>query len=797
MSEAQPTPDRLVLDNETWSHRDLAEVISSRYFELGDEEMGMASWKARGIEGRDEGSCLKDLNGHLEPLGLIGVLDIGNPPVLSISEIPDRSLVLPRWQQFAVWFSMFSFMTIAGVGLISRNSPDSQFGMDVLSQAAITFSIPLISVAALSSEIRRMVAKRHGVRLESMVPLGFPLADAVWPFGMAGLLPQNRPDRIPYPNRRALAHIEISAPLVTFLCGTALSLVGLSLTSSNAPGLESAPLVITANPLLELISNPWLGEDLYFRLQWLHPTGIAGMGLCIVSWIMLMPVPGFPGDHLLHSIFGPDKILAEDKQTYVFGFTLVMLVIVFSSNTWIPWLFLTAFATWRRFSPNPMLDPFVVDENASIDEFSRNRTIAAVVLLLVAGFPGINGAYHLPDWDEGLSTEDWPSQVHFEGGQASFQLGLEPAGVVPVSGWLQVRIEGDPLGDWQIYSECFDERDVCRFDEITQASTGIISVNLSREIDATPQPFRVVVLIDVHGHVDEHTIVFQTLEVTTTKDPLWILVEDTETPRICVEIIVVDGDYINLTSGNQFWYFENETSLGPGIHDLCMRGHEGALFSQGRTPDHFFAMGPTVTILRNNQTPQNLVMPIDNSQLKFQFSDGDWGLPFSNLTYEFSITRGESESAFCPSTDVIVEVNSTGDWERELSDRSSILIPAGHSGNGTIRMSGPGWLAICSGTNMLSWYSMVEGPDVFTYSGEELTIYNRENYSMPISIDWTGDADEFDKWDISVPSGIDAMSSVFVNMTSNDDSHAPLVYWVDTDENGINLNLATRSNLGD
>ena len=124
MSEAQPTPDRLVLDNETWSHRDLAEVISSRYFELGDEEMGMASWRVRGIDGKPEGTCLVDLNEHLESLGLIGVLDVGNPPVLSISEMPDRSLVLPRWQQFAVWFSMFSFMTIAGVGLISRNSPD-------------------------------------------------------------------------------------------------------------------------------------------------------------------------------------------------------------------------------------------------------------------------------------------------------------------------------------------------------------------------------------------------------------------------------------------------------------------------------------------------------------------------------------------------------------------------------------------------------------------------------------------------------------------------------------------------
>ena len=98
---------------------------------------------------------------------------------------------------------------------------------------------------------------------------------------------------------------------------------------------------------------------------------------------------------------------------------------------------------------------------------------------------------------------------------------------------------------------------------------------------------------------------------------------------------------------------------------------------------------------------------------------------------------------------------------------------------------------------MLSWFSMVEGPDVFTYSGDELTIHNRENYSMPISIDWMGDADGFDKWEISVPSEIDAMSSVIVNITSNDDSQAPLIYWVTTDENGINLNFAARSNLGD
>ena len=499
-----------------------------------------------------------------------------------------------------------------------------------------------------------------------------------------------------------------------------------------------------------------------------------------------------------HSLLGPGDMQDDRNQTSIFISTLGFVLIIFISTEYWPWLLIAAIAGWRRFSPEHIPEPFVVDEFAGLGEIPMRQIATLTIAILLLGYPGLEPSSQIDHWDGGISTEDWATSMTFEGDTVQLELPLEPSGLMPVSGWLQMRVEGDPVGEWQINSECLDEREVCRFEEITQASPAGISVNLSREVDSTPHPFRLVILIDVHGHVDEHSIVFRPSDATTSIDPLWILVEDTETPRICVEIIVVEGDHINLTNGNQFWYFENETSLGPGIHDLCMRGHEGALFSQGWTPDHFFAMGPTVTILRNNQTPQNLVMPIDDSQPKFQFSDGDWRLPlFEPVVDEFSITRGESESAFCPSTDVIVEVNSTDDWERELSDRSSILIPAGHSGNGTIRMSGPGWLAICSDTNMLSWYSMVEGPDVFTYSGEELTIYNRENYSMPISIDWTGDADEFDKWDISVPSGIDAMSSVFVNMTSNDDSHAPLVYWVDTDENGINLNLAARSNLGD
>ena len=787
------------LDTETWGDRELLEVICSRYFLLGGQGVSELSWEVNGREGRNPSECLIALNRHLKQLSMIAVLDEGDPPIMSVGPLPSQTVVMPSWQQSLVWLLAASFTTLSGSLWISSMEPGQQpFDSSILEAAIVFFTLPVLGSALLASYARIFVSKAFEVENSHLIPLAFPVFSPEWPFSLVSTIGQNRPDLHPIPNRKALGMIELAAPVVLFTCGTALTIIGLGLTSVQPPEFESSPVGVDLNLISEVLASILVEPHTMLRLQWIHPTGLAGIALSIVSWALLLPVPGFPGDRILHSLLGPGDMQDDRNQTSIFISTLGFVLIIFISTEYWPWLLIAAIAGWRRFSPEHIPEPFVVDEFAGLGEIPMRQIATLTIAILLLGYPGLEPSSQIDHWDGGISTEDWATSMTFEGDTVQLELPLEPSGLMPVSGWLQMRVEGDPVGEWQINSECLDEREVCRFEEITQASPAGISVNLSREVDSTPHPFRLVILIDVHGHVDEHSIVFRPSDATTSIDPLWILVEDTETPRICVEIIVVEGDHINLTNGNQFWYFENETSLGPGIHDLCMRGHEGALFSQGWTPDHFFAMGPPVTILRNNQTPQNLVMPIDDSQPKFQFSDGDWRLPlFEPVVDEFSITRGESESAFCPSTDVIVEVNSTDDWERELSDRSSILIPAGHSGNGTIRMSGPGWLAICSDTNMLSWYSMVEGPDVFTYSGEELTIYNRENYSMPISIDWTGDADEFDKWEISVPSGIDAMSSVFVNITSNDDSHAPLVYWVNTDENGINLNLAARSNLGD
>jgi len=310
-----------------------------------------------------------------------------------------------------------------------------------------------------------------------------------------------------------------------------------------------------------------------------------------------------------------------------------------------------------------------------------------------------------------------------------------------------------------------------------------------------------VVLVDVANHVTEHAIVFQPTGTTTPIDPLWVLVEDTSTPRICVELLVVKDDHVNLSTNDPFWSFESETSLGPGPHNLCMRGHDGAIHSLLQD-EQFLRIGPSIVVSREDLTNDVLFMPIEGTQPKIQISESEWLIPeWFEKGSEYVIARGDSGSAFCPSSEAIAEVNATGDWQRDLSDRSAILVPAGQTGNATLRFPPSGWLVLCEGTTMLASYKVVEGPDVMVNPGTlesrmpggEFSIVNRENASIPISLDWTGDAVAWDNWKSWAPAEVAAMSSVTANASVHGSPPARWAAWVTADEDGITLHFAARS----
>ena len=793
-----------LLDTETWGDIELLEVICSRYFLLGGQGLSELSWEVNGRDGRDPSECLLSLNRHLKSLSMIAVLDEGDPPVMSVGSLPTQPVVMPSWQQSLVWVLAASFTTLSGSLWISSMEPGQQpFDSSILQTAIVFFTLPVIGSILLASYARIFVAKAFEVENSHLIPLAFPVFSPEWPFSLVSAIGQTRSDLHPVPNRRALGMIELTAPAMMFVCGTVLTIIGLGLTPVQPPAYEASPVAVDLNLISEILGSILVEPHTLLRLQWLHPTGLAGVALSIVGWALLLPIPGFPGDRILHSLLGPADMQDDRNQTSIFIFTLGFVLLIFISTEYWPWLLLAAIAAWRRFSPEHMPEPFVVDEYASLDEIPMRQIATLAIAILLLGYPGLEPSSQIEEWDAGISTEEWPISMTFDEEITQLKLPLEPSGIMPVSGWLQIRLEGATDAGWQINSECLDERGVCRFDDITQASPGSVEIELSRDsTEPSNLTFRLVVLIDVENQVSEHSVLFRSADSTSSIDPLWVMKEDTSTPRICVELSVSEGDYVNLSINNPFWSFENETSLAEGPHDLCLRGQVGAIQSLPQRDEQHLVIGPPIIIHREGQPDEILLMSIEDTLPRMHVSGGEWVIPeWFGPEEGYTIARGESGSVFCPSSNAIADVDTSDNWSRDLADRSAIAISQAGPGNGTLRFSALGWLAVCDDTTLLSAYQVIEGPDLVTGSGlpnsrlseGELRIVNRENTTFSLSVDWAGDAVNWDNWDVSVPSQIAPNSQALGTISVEETTSAIWASWISIEDDEITLHFSARS----
>lgn len=344
--------EQIVLDHSSWTQQELLLYIIQREFDLGNEALAGLAWEARAKSGRDDATALADLNNQLYPLGYLAMLDEGDPPILSIAPHPEDQPIIPNWQMGVVWAMMAGFLSLIGTAWLGQFNPDAAaFDGGLLQEAAFTFAIPMLIVLSLASEIRRRVALYFGVESGHVVPIAFPILSASWPFGIAGILSQRRADLMPIPNRRALALIEFAAPLVLFFGGTILTMLGLYLTPIEPPSLTSSPIAFQNNPLITIISLDWLGESLWVKMQWIHLTGLAGIGLTLIGWTLLLPIPGLPGDRILHAIVGPKQMSDSNRQTSIFVAMLAAMVLIFANTEYMPWLLIAALGAMRRFSP--------------------------------------------------------------------------------------------------------------------------------------------------------------------------------------------------------------------------------------------------------------------------------------------------------------------------------------------------------------------------------------------------------------------------------------------------------------
>ena len=807
MSEAEP----IVLDHSAWTQQELLLHIIHRYFDLGNEAMAGQAWEAQAKSGRSDSEALIQLNKELEPLGYLSMLDRGNPPILSIAHYPEGQQVIANWQLSVVWLMMAGFLTMIGSAwLMQFDSSATALDSNLLRESMFYMAIPMIFVLGLASEIRRRIALHYGVKIGHVVPIAFPIMAVSWPFGLAGVLSQHRADLIPIPNRRALAIIELTVPIILFLGGILLTIIGLHLTPLEPPELSSSPIGFENNILISILTLDWMGEDLLIKLQWIHLTGLAGIGLTLIGWTLLLPIPGFPGDRLLHALIGPAEMSDSNRQTGIFILMLGAMVMIFANTDYMPWLLIAALAAMRRFSPENSPPPLVVDESIVPSNKERSRFATLLVFVLIMGFPGLTPSFTINEWDEGLDTSGWVEEIELNISESyNLTLELTPEGINPVSGWIQIRLEGENSQLWDISSSQFNENKIYRFDEVTQNSPdelrlSIIPMDIAQD-DTTLLPDASMwlrILVDVDDHVEEHLTVLRHPETTSPIDPLWLLIEDTETPRICMSIQKVDDRPASLVLTNPFWEFENDTNLTQaGLHDVCLRGYEGALQSSQYKDEFRRIMGPALALDFEDGERITWWLPVNGTEAKLQISDEGWQIPgWYSANTDYTISFGSQGSAFCPSTEIMPEMEIGDSWNWTFTDRSSIRIPAGQLGFGTLFFESNGWLAFCKEGVMLRSYMIVEGDDVILDGGDigmhlafsEYIISNRINKTIPITVSWTGDSPEADVWSVSIQDEIAPNSDSMMILETAGTTALYRAVWVTVDDGEITVNLAAR-----
>jgi len=712
------------IDSELWSHRDLLERIIGRFFHI-DEEMSDVEigWQVKlKVDQENADTALNSLNRHLRNLSWIAVLQDGNPYDLVILPEPPQGEGLSSGQVTVVWMVFTFFLSLAGAAWLQIQDSTLQLtDSNLLVDSFCWFALPISLVMLIGSESRRRFALRGGVDLGHHIPLAVPFfmtpAAPIWPFGVIGFTSQKRMDLVAFWDRKSLAIISLIAPLMMVMSGTIFTVIGYWLTSNTSPNFESAaPFVepsIVSDLLLSFILTP---EEVALRSVWLHPLGLAGIALGMMGWILLLPLPGFPGDRLLSALLAPGEIDEGSTQTWLFVSVLAAGIYVLLNGSYWPWLVLIGLGAWRRFSPESTATPFVLNESLGFDNSSKNRIGVAMVALLLLGFPGLMPVGEVENWDSGLDTSDWPTEVSFAPGESGLlEFPLATVGIIPIDVEFQVTFTGrESMAHWDACGEyILDMLANCHFKGVGPMSNQsyVIEYKGPQEDYEATSPFTMNLYWFENLEPQTHSVIFSPSNRPAPAAQQWTWDGDWDTPQYCIEILLDEELSGNLSIESPRFSFSGESVLQLNSGDnqtVCIDGQLGSAHALWPSFVGEAMEAPLLKAIMDDGAIYNWRIEIEDQYL--QMFAGEY--PATEL-YHYPTMGGpmdmflklldEGDPVHCPiSTSMVPSMiwenaDENGSWVWNLSEiPQGVYSPSDpHSENGTIILPGDGKLLVC------------------------------------------------------------------------------------------------------
>ena len=736
----------LKIDADLWSHRDLLERIIGRWFhiieEMNDVEIG---WQVEVKNQQvDPEIALSQLNQHLNRLSWIALLQQGNPFDLIIMPKPPQVQGLSVGQMAAVWFVFTSFLTLAGAAWLQhQDSTPKLTDPDLLLHSLCWFALPIALVMGIGSELRRLFALNAGVNLGHHIPLAVPFlmtpAVPIWPFGVIGFTSQRRMEFLSFKDRKSLATVSMIAPLIMVVAGILFTVIGYMMTSNSSPIFGSSPISVSPSWVSELILGMSITEDEFMlRSSWLHPLGLAGISLNTMGWILLLPLPGFPGDRLLSALLNPGEMEEGGTQTWLFVAVLVAGMYTILSGGYWPWLVLIVLGAWRRFSPEASSTPFVLNEAKEFSDRTKNAFSILLVSILLLGFPGMMPVQELEDWDGGLDTSQWPTEFTLSQDEnLTIQFPLTTIGVMEGDFDFEFRVNGslDSVLFSEISEECHGDSELiselaCRFNEVGPLSDQALSFTLHpQNINQNPiikaDLFSLEIIWEENLELNSHTVNFSFQSSPIPTEMIWRWDGDSDTPTYCINMthhIDTPGNLTIESNPHDIFTFDGSKQIPLEADEdstICIDGVYG-----------------THDLMRTSEIETYLFTTLDDGSVYrsrvifdayLNLPGGHWPASVLSNAYPLGTSSMEAvylmwfeespESTICPFSRVQMSIptDENGTWQLNMSEITEITLPQDLK-NGTILLPNHGTLIACS-THQTAWVADLSSSNGILHDG--------------------------------------------------------------------------------
>ena len=399
-----------------WSQHDLLASTLSEYLDVVQKDGGRwPAWTVASSNDDIHGDLIR-LNAHLDRLGWMGKLTKGEPWVITVFPVPERQFPRPN-TVLMFWALSLLTLTLAGDHWMSKARPEGGwFHASALIDSFLGYTLPVLVVLALASQLQRRIAGRYGVRSGHLLPvpdftialyaLGlFPSSWLFWPFGLLLIPTMPRMDARPWPHRAALGFTALSVPLVLGVSGMMMMLAGLTmtpeyLTSNVMPLVSDPPLFVS------LFATQLVGDDAFIRLLWAHPWVHAGGMLMLFAWVSILPIPTFPGGRVLIARMGLLDGRSSSTQSLILVTMLFCAYIFGVFNQFSLWYLVFALLLpLLFFFGTDLRIPLILDETTGLSEQDHGRMGLLLLLVGVLLLPAAQPVFHESTWDDPLTHE--------------------------------------------------------------------------------------------------------------------------------------------------------------------------------------------------------------------------------------------------------------------------------------------------------------------------------------------------------------------------------------------------------